>query len=112
VKRASDQRPAKPSSVTAIPQGIVRLGSTGAAAPERTWTAFIREGECECSQEQIQVKLRSIEGRRLGSQTVLFFTWRVRQAILADSQTVRTNLRTETEEATGASEARLEEMTA
>lgn len=93
MKRASDQSPAKPSSVTAIPQGIVRLGSTGSAAPERTWTAFIREGGCECSQGQIQVKLRSIEGRRLGSQTVLFFTWRVRQAISADSED-RSNERT------------------
>lgn len=78
----------------AIPKGIVRLGSTGSAAPERTWTAFIREGGCGCPQGQIQVKLRSIEGRRLGSQTVLFFTWRVRQAISAKSAD-RSNQRTD-----------------
>lgn len=68
-----------------ISKGNVRLGSTGAAAPERTWTASTREGGCGCPQGQMQVKLRSIEGRRLGLQTVLFFTWRVRQAILAKS---------------------------
>lgn len=42
---------------------------------------------------KFQVKLRSIEGRRLGSQTVLFFTWRVRQAISAKSAD-RSNQRT------------------
>jgi len=76
-----------------VPKGNVRLGTTRAVAPERTRTAFIREGGCGCPKGQIHVMLRSIEGRRLGSWTVLFFTWRVRKVISANSAD-RSNQRT------------------